>query len=86
MFGCQHLILDGDSLPENYNVYGKLSVGYMAKSTSVNLEIKKGRVVWNEVLNFPITVSQALMDECQDHVLCAYIIVFIRIYKDVYNK
>ena len=57
VFGCQHLIMDGDSVPDNYQLYGKISVGPLAKSTSVTTQTKRGKIVWNEVLNFPILVS-----------------------------
>jgi hypothetical protein len=49
--------MDGDSVPDNYQLYGKISVGPLAKSTSVTTQTKRGKIVWNEVLNFPILVS-----------------------------
>lgn len=64
VFGCQQLIMDGDSVPENYQLYGKLSVGPLAKNTSVRMQTKKGKIIWNEVLNFPILVSYILFSYC----------------------
>lgn len=58
VFGCQNLIVDGDSIPDNYELYGKVSVGTLAKNTSIATQTRKGKIIWNEVLNFPITVSQ----------------------------
>ena len=60
VFGCQHLIIDGESVPENYQLYAKVSIGPLAKSTSVIMQTKKGKIIWNEVFNFPIVVSPAL--------------------------
>lgn len=62
VFGCQNLILDGDSVPDNYKLYGKVSVGSLGKSTSVTMQTKKGKPVWNEVLNFPITIASQMKD------------------------
>lgn len=62
VFGCQHLMLDGDSLPDSYIVYGKVSVGSVAKSTSVIQQTKRGKIVWNEILNFPITIIAQMKD------------------------
>ena len=54
--------MDGESVPDNYQLYGKVSVGPLAKSTSVNMQTKKGKIVWNEVFNFPIVVSPLLFN------------------------
>ena len=61
VFGCQHLIMDGDSVPDNYQLYGKVSVGPLAKNTSVTTQTKRGKITWNEVLNFPVVVSLNLI-------------------------
>ncbi|XP_028415755.1 C2 calcium-dependent domain-containing protein 6-like [Dendronephthya gigantea] len=62
VFGCQHLIMDGDSIPDSYQLYGKVSVGTLVKSTSVTTQAKKGKIIWNEVLNFPITIVSQMKD------------------------
>ena len=49
--------MDGDSVPDDYQLYGKVSVGPLAKNTSVTTQTKKGKIIWNEVLNFPTVVS-----------------------------
>ena len=60
VFGCQHLIMNGDSVPDSYQLYGKVSVGPLAKNTSVTTQTKRGKIIWNEILNFPVAVSRDL--------------------------
>lgn len=58
VFGAQNLYLDANFPPEHYGIYVQITAGSTAKCTSVQSPLKKGHVVWDEIRNFPVTVSQ----------------------------
>ncbi|XP_046841616.1 C2 calcium-dependent domain-containing protein 6-like isoform X3 [Xenia sp. Carnegie-2017] len=60
VFGCQQLIMDGDSIPDTYRLYGNISVGSLAKNTSETMRKKKGKILWNEVLNLPVGIASQM--------------------------
>ena len=58
VFGAQNLYLDANFPPEHYGIYVQITAGSTTKCTSVQSPLKKGHVVWDEIRNFPVTVSQ----------------------------
>ena len=58
IFGAQNLYLDANFPPEHYGIYVQITVGSTTKCTSLQSPFKKGRIVWDEIRNFPVTVSQ----------------------------
>lgn len=62
VFGAQNLYLDANFPPEHYGIYVQITAGSTTKCTSVQSPLKKGHVVWDEIRNFPVTVSQ----ECRE--------------------
>lgn len=57
VFGAENLYLDANFPPEHYGIYVQLTVGSTTKCTSLQSSLKKGHVVWNEIRNFPVTIS-----------------------------
>lgn len=57
VFGAQNLYLDANFPPEHYGIYVQITVGSTTKCTSLQSPLKKGRVVWDEIRNFPVAVS-----------------------------
>ena len=57
VFGCENIFLDQAFPSEHFGMYVRITAGSVTKCTSLQSPLKKGRVVWNEVRNFPITVS-----------------------------
>lgn len=62
VFGAQNLHLDATFPPEHYGIYVQITAGSTTKCTSLQSPFKKGRVVWDEIRNFPVTVSQAFRE------------------------
>ena len=59
VYGCQNLYMDANFPPEHFGIYVQITVGSMAKCTSLQSPFKKGRVVWDEIKNFSLTVSKS---------------------------
>jgi len=57
VFGALNLYLDANFPPEHYGIYVQITVGSNIKCTSLQSPFKKGCVVWDEIRNFPVTVS-----------------------------
>ena len=57
VFGCQNLFLDASFPPEHFGIYVQITAGSITKCTSLQSPFKKGRVVWDEIKNFSVTVS-----------------------------
>ncbi|KAM7426860.1 hypothetical protein ABFA07_021919 [Porites harrisoni] len=57
VFGAQNLYLDANFPPEHYGIYVQITAGSTTKCTSVQSPLKKGHVVWDEIRNFPVTIS-----------------------------
>ncbi|XP_031575215.1 C2 calcium-dependent domain-containing protein 6-like [Actinia tenebrosa] len=60
VFGCSNLYLDKQIIPDHYGLYVNISVGVSSKITSVKSCYKKGKVIWDEIKNFSIPVSNKI--------------------------
>jgi len=55
VYGCENLDLNFP--PELFGFYVEITVGSMTKCTSTQSPFKNGRVVWDEIKNFSLTIS-----------------------------
>ena len=56
VYGCGNLDLNFPL--EHFGFYVEITVGSMIKCTSTQSPFRNGRVVWDEIKNFSLTVSK----------------------------
>ena len=57
VFGAQNLYFDATFPLEHSAMYVQINVGSTTKCTSLQSPSKKGCIVWDDIKNFPATVS-----------------------------